>query len=69
VSNSAFKSVYIVSGGGHLVMKLPTGARGLLEIAQQHEVPIIGLVYMDQREKASNGEHGQTRTRRWFRHR
>jgi cytochrome c biogenesis protein CcmG/thiol:disulfide interchange protein DsbE len=53
VTNSAFKGqVYIVNVWGTWCEACRQEHGALLEIAQQHEVPIIGLVYMDQRDKA-----------------
>jgi hypothetical protein len=37
---------------GHVVRDVPEEHDELLTIAQQHVVPIIGLVYMDKRDKA-----------------
>jgi cytochrome c biogenesis protein CcmG/thiol:disulfide interchange protein DsbE len=53
VNNSAYEGqVYIVNVWGTWCEACRQEHEALLEISQQHVVPIIGLVYMDQREKA-----------------
>ncbi len=53
VSNSAFKGqVYIVNVWGTWCEACRQEQEALLVIAQQQVVPIIGLVYMDERDKA-----------------
>ncbi len=53
VSNSAFKGqVYIVNVWGTWCEACRQEHEALLEIARQKVVPIIGLVYMDQRDNA-----------------
>ncbi len=53
VSNAAFKGqVYVVNVWGTWCQECRVEHEELLAIAQQRVVPIIGLVYMDQRDKA-----------------
>ena len=53
VSNSAFKGqIYVLNVWGTWCVACREEQQALLSIAQQHAVPIIGLDYMDQREKA-----------------
>jgi cytochrome c biogenesis protein CcmG/thiol:disulfide interchange protein DsbE len=53
VSNASFKGqVYIVNVWGTWCEACRQEHAALLAIAEQHVVPIIGLVYMDQRDKA-----------------
>jgi len=53
VRNADFKGqVYIVNVWGTWCEACRAEQEALLDIAQQHVVPIIGLVYMDQRDKA-----------------
>ncbi len=53
VTNAAFKGqVYVVNVWGTWCQACREEHEALLEIAQQKVVPIIGLVYMDQRDKA-----------------
>jgi cytochrome c biogenesis protein CcmG/thiol:disulfide interchange protein DsbE len=53
VNNAAFKGqVYIVNVWGTWCEACREEQDALLAISQQHVVPIIGLVYMDQRDKA-----------------
>jgi len=53
VNNSEFKGqVYIVNVWGTWCQACREEHEALLEIAQQKVVPIIGLVYQDQRDKA-----------------
>ena len=53
VSNAGFAGqVYVLNVWGTWCEACRQEQESLLAIAQQHVVPIIGLVYMDQREKA-----------------
>lgn len=53
VSNAALKGqVYVLNVWGTWCFACRQEHEALLEIAQQHVVPIIGLDYMDEREKA-----------------
>ena len=53
VSNSALKGqIYVLNVWGTWCAACREEQQALLSIAQQHAVPIIGLDYMDQREKA-----------------
>jgi cytochrome c biogenesis protein CcmG/thiol:disulfide interchange protein DsbE len=53
VTNAAFKGqVYVVNVWGTWCQACREEHEALLEIAQQKVVPIIGLVYLDQRDKA-----------------
>jgi len=53
VSNAKFAGqVYVLNVWGTWCEACRQEQEELLTIAQQHEVPIIGLVYMDKREKA-----------------
>ena len=53
VSNAAYKGqVYILNVWGTWCVACREEHEALLAIAQQHVVPIIGLVYMDERAKA-----------------
>lgn len=53
VSNAAFKGqVYVLNVWGTWCAACREEHGALLAISQQHVVPIIGLVYMDDREKA-----------------
>jgi cytochrome c biogenesis protein CcmG/thiol:disulfide interchange protein DsbE len=53
VSNSAFKGqVYVLNVWGTWCEMCRLEHQELLDIARQRVVPIIGLVYMDQRDKA-----------------
>lgn len=53
VSNSSLKGqIYVLNVWGTWCVACREEQQALLSIAQQHAVPIIGLDYMDQREKA-----------------
>jgi len=53
VSNAALKGqVYILNVWGTWCVACRQEQEALLDIARQHVVPIVGLDYMDQREKA-----------------
>lgn len=53
VSNAALKGqVYVLNVWGTWCVACREEQQALLDIARRHELPIIGLDYMDQREKA-----------------
>lgn len=53
VTNAAYRGqVYVLNVWGTWCAACREEHAALLRIAQQHEVPLIGLVYMDERDKA-----------------